>query len=79
MGSNRLFQWLRENKYLIKRKGSDWNMPTQKAMEANLFEIKETVIAHSDGHTSINRTPKITGKGQIYFINLFLKEVKKIG
>lgn len=79
MGSNRLFQWLRLNGYLIKRKGSDWNMPTQKSMNLGLFEIKETVIAHSDGHTSINRTPKITGKGQIYFINLFLKEVKKIG
>lgn len=72
MGASRFFTWLRDNGFLIKRKGTDWNMPTQKSMELQLFEIKETSIAHSDGHTSISRTPKITGKGQLYFINKFL-------
>lgn len=77
MGQNRLFAWLRENGYLIKdRKRTDYNMPTQKSMELRLFEIKETSIAHSDGHTSINKTPKVTGIGQVYFVNLFLKEEK---
>lgn len=74
MGQTRLFQWLRENGYLIKQKGSSYNMPTQKSMELGLFEIKETCITHSDGHTSINRTPKVTGKGQIYLINKILKK-----
>ena len=77
MGQNRLFAWLRENGYLIKdRKRTDYNMPTQKSMELHLFEIKETSIAHSDGHTSINKTPKVTGIGQVYFVNLFLKTEK---
>ena len=71
-GQNTLFEWLRTNKYLISRKGTDYNMPTQKSMELGLFEIKETSIAHADGHTSISKTPKITGKGQQYFINKFL-------
>ncbi|MCM0599188.1 phage antirepressor KilAC domain-containing protein [Periweissella fabalis] len=75
MGQNKLFGWLRDNGYLIKRKGTDYNMPTQRAMEQQLFEIKETSIAHSDGHTSINKTPKVTGKGQQYFINKFLEVV----
>lgn len=73
MGQNRLFTWMRENGYLISRKGTDYNMPTQRSMEMKLFEIKETTISHGDGHTSLNKTPKVTGKGQIYFINLFLK------
>lgn len=72
IGSKRLFSWLREKGYLIKRKGTDWNMPTQKAMDLGLFEIKETTISHSDGHISINKTPKVTGKGQVYFVNKFL-------
>ena len=72
MGGKRFFAWLRENGYLIKRKGSDYNMPTQRSMELGLFEIKETVITHSDGHTTISRTPKITGKGQVYFFNKIL-------
>lgn len=77
MGQNRLFQWMRENGYLIKdKKRTDYNMPTQKSMELRLFEIKETSIAHSDGHTSINKTPKVTGIGQVYFVNLFLKTEK---
>lgn len=77
MGQNRLFQWMRENGYLIKdKKQMDYNMPTQKSMELRLFEIKETSIAHSDGHTSINKTPKVTGIGQVYFVNFFLKTEK---
>lgn len=71
IGQNRLFVWLRENGYLIKRKGNDYNMPTQYSMDLGLFEIKETSIVHSDGHTTINKTSKITGKGQIYFVNKF--------
>jgi len=71
-GQNRLFSWLRQNGYLINRKGSSWNMPTQKAMDLGLFEIKETTINHSDGHISINKTPKITGKGQLYFAEKLL-------
>lgn len=71
MGQKRLFAWLRENGYLIKRNGADYNMPTQKSMEMKLFEIKETAITHSDGHISVSKTPKVTGKGQQYFINLF--------
>lgn len=69
MGANRLFEWLRGNGFLIRRKGTDWNMPTQKSMDLELFEVKETVVSHSDGHTSINKTPKVTGKGQVYFVN----------
>ena len=72
MGPNRLFQWLRENGYLIKQKGSSYNMPTQKSIELGLFKIKETCVTHSDGHTSINRTPKVTGKGQVYLLNKIL-------
>ncbi len=73
IGQKRLFQWLRDNSYLIKRKGSDWNMPTQRSMDMELFEIKETAITHSDGHVTISRTVKVTGKGQKYFINKFLR------
>lgn len=72
-GQKRLFCWLRENGYLIKRKGSDWNMPTQKAMERGLFEVKESTVHNPDGSVRINRTTKVTGKGQQYFINKFLK------
>ena len=72
MGQNRLFQWMRENGYLIRRKGTDYNMPTQRAMEQGLFEIKETAITHADGHVSVSKTPKVTGKGQQYFVSLFL-------
>lgn len=79
IGQNRLFDWLRNNGYLIKRAGADRNMPTQKSMDLGLFEVKETVISHSDGHTSISKTTKVTGKGQIYFINLFIKVYKQAG
>lgn len=75
IGQNRLFAWLRDNSYLIKRQGTDYNMPTQKSMELGLFEIKETAITHSDGHITVSKTPKVTGIGQIYFINK-LKEDK---
>lgn len=71
IGQNRLFQWLREKGYLIKQKGSDYNMPTQKSMERELFEVKETVITTGNGDPIINRTTKVTGKGQVYFINKF--------
>lgn len=74
IGQQRLFGWLRDNGFLIKRKGSDWNMPTQYAMEMGLFKIKETAVSHSDGHVTISKTPKVTGKGQEYFINRFLKD-----
>lgn len=71
-GQFRLFAWLRENGYLIKREGSDYNMPTQKSAEMGLFEVKQTIITHSDGHITTNKTPKVTGKGQVYFINKFM-------
>ncbi len=72
IGQKRLFEWLRNNGYLIKRKGTDRNMPKQKSMEMGLFEVKESTISHADGHTSISKTTKVTGKGQVYFINKFL-------
>lgn len=71
-GQRRLFEWLRNNGYLIKQKGNDWNMPTQKSMEMGLFEIKESVHIDGNGCNRITRTPKVTGKGQQYFINKFL-------
>lgn len=74
IGQNRLFRWLRENGYLIRRKGTDFNMPTQRAMEQGLFEIKETTINNPDGSIRVTKTPKVTGKGQRYFVNLFLGE-----
>lgn len=73
IGANRLFAWMRNQGYLINRKGSDWNMPTQKSMDLGLFKIKETTINHSNGSTSISKTPKVTGKGQQYFINKLSK------
>ena len=74
IGGTRLFVWLRENGYLIKRKGTDYNMPTQRSMELELFEIKESSHVNSDGVTRITKTPKVTGKGQQYFVNKFLSE-----
>lgn len=74
IGGNRLFEWMRKNGYLVRRKGNDYNMPTQRSMEMSLFEVKETSVSHSDGHISVNKTPKVTGKGQQYFINLFLSK-----
>lgn len=77
MGQNRLFHWMRQNGYLIRRQGTDYNMPTQKSMEMKLFEIKETSITHADGHVSVSKTPKITGRGQQFFIKLFLEAKEK--
>ncbi len=72
-GATRLFAWMREHGYLMKS-GSAKNMPTQKSMELDLFRVKETTVVHSDGHTTINKTPKVTGKGQAYFISRFLNQ-----
>ena len=72
IGQKRLFSWMRDNGYLMKS-GSSYNLPTQYSMEREWFEIKETTVVHADGHTTVNKTPKVTGKGQIYFINLFLQ------
>ena len=72
IGQRRLIEWMRESGYLIKQRGASWNMPTQKSMEKGLFEIKETTISHSDGHIGISKTVKVTGKGQVYFINKFM-------
>lgn len=72
MGQNRMFRWLRDNGYLISKKGTSYNMPTQRAMELGLFKIKENAITHSDGHVTITKTPKVTGKGQVYFVNKFV-------
>lgn len=72
IGQKRMFAWMRDNGYLIKRNGSDWNMPTQKSMKMGLFEVKESTVNNPDGSVRINRTTKVTGKGQQYFINKFL-------
>lgn len=76
IGQKRLFQWLRDNGYLIKRKDSDWNMPTQKSIEMGLFEIKESTHVDGNGCNITTRTPKATGKAQIYFVNKFLEKMK---
>lgn len=72
IGATRLFTVLRESGYLSRKKGMSWNMPTQKSMDLELFRVKETTVVHSDGHTSISKTPKVTGKGQLYFVERFL-------
>lgn len=72
IGQNRLFAWLREEGYLIRRKGTDYNMPSQRSMELGLFEIKETSFANADGSVRVTKTPKVTGKGQCYFVDRFL-------
>lgn len=79
IGQNKLFQWLRSNGYLISRRGESWNQPTQKSMQLGLFELKKTNINHADGHTTVNTTTKVTGKGQQYFINKFLDQECLIG
>jgi anti-repressor protein len=76
IGQKRLFDWLRANGYLIKRKGAEWNMPTQKSMEMGLFEIKESTHINGSGCNVTTRTPKVTGKAQVYFVNKFLKGAK---
>lgn len=72
VGGTRLFAWMREHGYLMKA-GTAKNMPTQRAMELGLFHVKETTVVHADGHTTVNKTPKVTGKGQAYFISRFLR------
>lgn len=74
IGGTRLFRWLREKGYLIRRSGSDYNMPTQRSMELGLFKIKETAITHADGTVTVSKTVKVTPKAQIYFVNKFLGE-----
>lgn len=72
IGQKRMFEWLRNNGYLIKRQGADYSSPTQRAMELGLFRIKETAVTHSDGHVTVSKTVKVTGKGQAYFVNKLL-------
>lgn len=79
IGANRLFEILRAEGYLIKRKGSDWNMPTQKSMEMGLFEIKESTSVNPDGSIRTNKTTKVTGRGQLYFVNKFLGKGRSAG
>ena len=74
IGAKRLFEWMRNNGYLIKRKGTDWNMPTQRSMDLELFEVKESVHIDGNGCNKITRTTKVTGKGQAYFVNRFLSK-----
>lgn len=76
-GEKRLFHWMRQQGYLIRRRGTDYNMPTQRSMEMGLFEVKETVITHAAGHTTISKTTKVTGKGQQYFINKFMGQAEQ--
>lgn len=77
-GERRLYEWLRMNGYLVKRLGTDRNTPTQRSMDKGLFEIKETPINHNSGLITVNKTTKVTGKGQVYFINKFLSEKEAI-
>lgn len=72
IGATRLFAVLRDSGYLMAQKGMSWNMPTQRYMDLGLFKVKETTILHSDGHTTLSKTPKVTGKGQLYFVERFL-------
>lgn len=76
IGQNRLFERLRQEGYLIKQKGESYNMPTQRSMDMKLFEVKESTFTNPDGSTHITKTPKVTGKGQIYFTNRYLCEVQ---
>lgn len=77
IGQNRLFSWLRDNGYLIRRSGTDYNMPTQRSMEMGLFSIKETAISRSDGSVTVSKTVKVTGRGQTYFVDKFLGSQKQ--
>lgn len=77
IGQKRLFTWLRDNGFLIKRNGADWNMPTQRSIEQGLFEVKESNVQNPDGSIRITKTPKVTGKGQVYFVNKFLNQSKQ--
>jgi len=75
IGGKRLFQWMRDNGYLVRRNGADYNSPTQRSMNMGLFKIKESTHVNGDGVTVVTKTPKVTGKGQQYFVNKFLKEI----
>ncbi|WP_165218137.1 phage antirepressor [Schaalia sp. ZJ1691] len=77
LGQNRLYQKLRDDGWLIKRRGTDWNMPTQKAMNLDLFRVKESTIRHADGHVTINKTTKVTGKGQQFFVNYYTRNMER--
>lgn len=76
IGQTRMFEWLRKNGYLM-QSGSSRNLPTQRSMDMGLFTIKETTVVHADGHTTVNRTPKVTGKGQVYFVNKIMNKEGK--
>ena len=76
IGQTRMFEWLRKNGYLMQN-GSSRNLPTQRSMDMGLFTIKETTVVHADGHTTVNRTPKVTGKGQVYFVNKIMSKEGK--
>ena len=71
IGQNRLFEWLRENGFLCRERGENWNKPTQKSMNLGLFEVKESISLNPDGTTRIFLTSKVTGKGQLYFLRKF--------
>src|SRR5690606_37830830 len=79
IGQNRLFKWLRDNGFLIKKKGESFNLPTQRSMDMGLFEIKKRTISNPDGSVRTTTTPKVTGKGQVYFVNKFLSERERKG
>lgn len=80
IGQNRMFQWLREHKYLSSRSGKSWNMPTQKSMDKGLFELKANTYFHNNGVPETNYTPLVTGKGQVYFVNKFKNEfLREVG
>lgn len=78
IGQNRLFQWLRDNKYLSSRQGRSWNMPTQKSMDLGLFELKPNTYFHNNGAPETNYTTLVTGKGQVYFVNKFAEKLKTL-
>ncbi len=77
IGATRLFAWMREHGYLIRQRGSSWNMPTQRSMEMGLFEVIERTVNNPDGSVRLTRTAKVTGKGQIYFVNKFMGNMKE--
>ena len=72
IGQNRLFNWMRDNGYLIRKRGESYNLPSQKSMDLGLFEIKKRTVNNPDGSIRTTRTPKVTGKGQVYFVNKFI-------
>lgn len=72
IGRNRLFEWMRKKGYLIRKKGSEYNMPTQKSVSLGIMKFREKVITHQDGHITITKTPQVTGEGQRYFVNAFI-------